>query len=212
MKLYGYYRSSASFRVCIALNLKGIPYENEFIHLRKGDQFDAEYLKLNPQAQLPTLVDGKAVLVQSPAILEYLEEVRPEPPLLPRDAAGRARVRAIAMATGCDIHPLDNLRVLKYLGEEMKLGEEAVRDWYNHWLELGFTGIEGMLAGDPKTGRFCHGDSPSMADVYLVPQVINARRFDYPLANHPTIARVFDTCMTIDAFDRSQPDRQPDAE
>ena len=212
MKLYGYYRSSASFRVRIALNLKGIPYENEFVHLRKGDQFDPDYLALNPQGQIPTLVDGKAVLVQSPAILEYLEEVRPEPPLLPRDAAGRARVRAIAMAPGCDIHPLDNLRVLKYLSEEMKLGEEAVRTWYNHWIELGFTGIEGMLAGDPRTGRFCHGDSPSMADVYLVPQVINARRFDYPLANHPTIARVFDTCMTLDAFDRAQPARQPDAE
>lgn len=212
MKLYGFFRSSASFRVRIALNLKGIPYENEFVHLRKGEQFAGGYVALNPQAQVPTLVDGDTVLVQSPAIIEYLDEVRPEPPLLPRDPAERARVRAIAMAPGCDIHPVNNARVLKYLLDDLKVGEEAMRGWYNHWIGVGFNGIEGMLAGHPKTGKFCHGGSPTLADIFLVPQVVNARRFGYALAAHPTIERIFESCMAIDAFARAQPDRQPDAE
>ena len=212
MKLYGFHRSSASFRVRIALNLKGIPYENEFVHLRKGEQFEPAYTALNPQAQVPTLADGNNVLVQSPAILEYLEEVRPEPPLLPQDPAGRARVRAIALATGCDIHPVNNARVLKYLLDDLRVGEEAMQAWYNHWIGLGFTGIEAMLAGHPLTGKFCHGDSPTLAEIYLVPQVVNSRRFGYTLDAHPTIARIFDACMALPAFDRARPDKQPDAE
>ena len=211
MKLYGYFRSSATFRVRIALNLKGVAYENEFVHLRKGAQFAAGYTALNPQAQVPTLVDGEHVLVQSPAILEYLEETWPEPPLLPADAPGRARVRAIAMAVACDIHPINNLRVLRYLMEDLGVGDEALREWYNHWIALGFQGIEAMLARHPETGRFCHGDAPTLADVYLVPQVFNARRFDYPLDRHPTIRRIFDACMALDAFDKAQPAKQPDA-
>jgi len=212
MLLYGYYRSSASFRVRIALNLKGIAYEDRFIHLRRGEQYAADYRTLNPQAQLPTLVDGETVVIQSPAILEYLEETRPEPPLLPADPVERARVRALSMAVGCDIHPIDNLRVLNYLLNDLEIGDERVQRWYNHWIELGFTGIEAMLAGSPRTGRFCHGDRPTLADVYLVPQVINAQRFAYPLDRHPSIMRVFEACMELDAFDRAQPAKQPDAE
>lgn len=212
MKLYGYFRSSAAFRLRIALALKGLDYEPVFVHLRKGAQFDADYAALNPQQQVPTLVVDDRVLVQSPAILEWLEETHPAPPLLPADADGRARVRAIAMAVGCDIHPINNLRVLKYLTGEMGLDEGQMRRWYNHWIALGFAGIERMLAGSPETGDFCHGAAPTLADIYLVPQVFNAKRFAAPLDDYPTLMRVFDSCMARDAFELAQPAKQPDAE
>lgn len=212
MTLYGYFRSSASFRLRIALGLKGLAYEQDFVHLAQGKQFEPRYTALNPQAQVPTLRDGELVLVQSPAILEYLEEAYPEPPLLPKDLAGRARVRALAMAVGCDIHPLNNLRVLKYLTGELELSDGQMRQWYAHWIALGFAGIERMLAESDETGRHCHGDGPTLADVYLVPQVFNAKRFEVPLDGYPTLMRIFETCMAIDAFDRAQPAKQPDAE
>lgn len=212
MKLYTYFRSATSFRTRIALNLKGLDYEPRFVHLRKGEQHDPEYLKLNPGHCVPTLVDGDTVLVQSPAIIEYLEEVYPDPPLLPADPAGRARVRAIAMAVAVDIHPIDNLRVLNYVRDGLGQDEDGVVAWYNHWIAEGLERIEAMLADDPRTGTYCHGDSATLADVYLVPQVFGARRFGYDTGQHPTITRVFDACMMLDAFDRAQPSRQPDAE
>jgi maleylacetoacetate isomerase len=212
MILYGYFRSSASFRMRIALNLKRLPYEMRFVHLRRGDQFAAEYTKLNPQEQVPTLVTDRGdVLVQSPAILEYLEETHPSPALLPRDPIERARVRALAMVVGCDIHPIDNLRVLTYLQKAIQVTEGQFEDWFNHWIALGFRALEAMLA-DPRTGRFCHGDEPGLADVYLVPQVFNARRFKLSLAPYPAIQRIFDACMQHEAFDKAQPSKQPDFE
>ncbi|MDJ0949698.1 MAG: maleylacetoacetate isomerase [Alphaproteobacteria bacterium] len=211
MKLYGYFRSSAAFRVRIALALKGLDHESVYIHLAKGEQFAPDYAALNPEQQVPTLVDDGHVLVQSPAILEYLEETHPEPALLPKDPVARARVRAIAMAVGCDMHPLNNLRVLKYITGEMGLSDAEMRTWYAHWIARGFTGIEAMLAGSPETGRFCHGDAPTFADIYLVPQVFNAQRFDCPLDAYPTLMRVHEACMALDAFDQAQPAKQPDA-
>jgi maleylpyruvate isomerase len=213
MLYYGYFRSSASFRLRIALNLKGVAYEFKSIHLRKGDQFQDRYTKLNPQEQVPTLVTDRGdVLVQSPAILEWLEETHPAPPLLPADPIERARVRALAMAVGCDIHPIDNLRVLTYLQKALQVTEGQFEDWFNHWISLGFRGLEAMLAGHPKTGTYSHGDAPTLADVYLVPQVFNSFRFKLPLAPYPTIKRIFDNCMKLPAFDQAQPKNQPDFE
>jgi maleylpyruvate isomerase len=213
MYYYGYFRCSASFRVRIALNLKGLDYQLKSIHLRKGHQFAPDYVKLNPQEQVPTLVTDKGEhLVQSPAILEWLEETHPSPPLLPKDAAERARVRALAMVVGCDIHPIDNLRVLTYLQKVLQVSEGQFEDWFNHWIALGFRGLEAMLAGHPNTGTYCHGETPSLADVYLVPQVFNSFRYKLPLAPYPNVKRVFDTCMKLPAFDRAQPKNQPDFE
>ncbi len=213
MHLYGYYRSSSSYRLRIALNLKGLAPEQSFIHLRKGDQFGEDYVKLNPQQQVPTLItDGGDALVQSPAILEWLEETYPEPPLLPADPIDRQRVRAIAAAVGCDIHPLGNLRVLKYVRDEFGQDEAGSFAWARHWVELGFTGIEAMLAGDGRTGRFCHGDAPTMADVYLVPQVFNSARFGVDMGKFPTIARIHAACNEVEAFAKAAPGVQPDAE
>jgi maleylpyruvate isomerase len=213
MILYGFARSSASFRVRIALNLKGLAYEQRSVHLRKGDQFGADYAKLNPQQQVPTLVTERGeTLVQSPAILEWLEEAYPYPPLLPKDPSGRARVRALAALVGCDIHPIDNLRVLKYLQQVLQVTEGQFEDWFNHWIRLGFTGLERMLAESPATGRFCHGDAPGLADCYLVPQMFNAGRFKLDLAPFPTIRRIHAECMKHPAFDRAQWKNQPDWE
>lgn len=213
MKLYGYFRSSAAFRVRIALNLKGLDYAQAFIHLRKGDQRSAEYLRLNPQGLVPTLVaeDG-AVLTQSLAIIEYLEETRPIPPLLPRDSVDRARVRSLAEAIACDIHPIDNLRVLQYLSRQFGHKEPDIETWFNHWIALGFEGIEKTLASDGKAGKFCHGDTPGLADICLVPQVFNARRYpSFDLKPYPSIMRIFENCMKLEAFDRAVPEKQPDA-
>jgi maleylacetoacetate isomerase len=213
MKLYGYFRSSAAFRVRIALNLKRLGYEQAFIHLRKNDQRSPDYLRLNPQGLVPALIDEGPVLTQSLAIIEYIEETRPEPALLPRDPAGRARVRSLAEAIACDIHPIDNLRVLRYLAHDLKQDEAAVERWFNHWIAAGFEGIEKTLASDGKAGKFCHGDAPGLADICLVPQVFNARRYpSFDLKPYPSITRIFDECMKLEPFQRAVPEKQPDAE
>lgn len=214
MKLYGYFRSSASFRVRIGLNLKNIAYDLEPVHLLRdgGEQFAASFAALNPQRLVPVLADGEQLLTQSMAILEYLDENHPEPPFLPADSSGRARVRALAQIIACDIHPLDNLRVLKYLTKELEVGEENRAIWFRHWIALGLGAMEEMMAGNAMTGKFCHGDTPALADICLVPQIFNARRFDTDLDGYPTVMRIFDACMALDAFDKAQPANQPDAE
>jgi maleylacetoacetate isomerase len=212
MKLYGYFRSSAAFRVRIALNLKGLVYEQASIHLRKNEQRRPEFLALQPQGLVPALEDGGAVFVQSLAIIEYLDETHPAPPLLPATPAGRARVRALAQAVACDIHPIDNLRVLRYLGKPLGHDEKVVETWFNHWIKLGFDAIERMLAGGG-TGRFCHGDTPGLADACLIPQVYNAKRYpSFDLQPYPTIRRIFDAAMALEAFAQARPEMQPDAE
>ncbi len=211
--LYGFYRSSAAYRMRIALNLKGLDYRKISIHLRDGAQFSADYSRINPQHQVPTLETEEGdLLVQSPAIFEWLEESYPEPPLLPPDPLGRQRVRAMAAVPGCDIHPIGNLRVLQYLQNELGQDQEAVTAWARHWIELGFAGLERMLAGHPATGAFCHGDAPTMADVFLVPQLFNAARFGADMDRFPTIRRIGETCNAHDAFERAAPGNQEDAE
>ncbi len=213
MKLYGFCRSSAAFRVRIALNLKGLAYEQVSIHLRRNVQRSPDFLKLNSQGLVPALIDGGLVLTQSLAIAEYLEETHPEPALLPRDPAGRARVRALAQAIACDIHPIDNLRVLRYLAKPMGLDEKQVETWFNHWIKEGFDGIEPILATDGGAGEFCHGDRPGLADLCLVPQIFNAKRYpSFDLKPYPTIMRIFDACMKLPAFEQARPENQPDAE
>ena len=213
MKLYGYFRSSAAFRVRIALNLKNLDYESDFIHLRRGDQRQPGFLDVNPQGLVPALETDDALLIQSLPIIEYLDETYPSPPLLPRDAKGRARVRALAAIVACDVHPINNLRVLRYLLQPLGHDEAAVETWYNHWIAEGFGALERLLAGDGRTGRFCHGDTPGLADVVLVPQVFNAHRYQsLDLAPYPAIVRIYETCLDIDAFAAAHPDRQPDRE
>lgn len=215
MKLYSYFRSSASFRVRIALSLKGLDYEYVPIHLLKdgGQQFAAEYRALNPAALVPVLQDDDGgALTQSLAIIEYLEETRPQPPLLPVDPAGRARVRAIALSIACEIHPLNNLRVLGYLTKTLGVSEEQKNVWYRHWVETGLATVEAMLAGDARTGDYCHGNVPTLADVLLVPQIFNAQRFNCRLDHVPTVMRIHQHCLSQPAFADSVPARQPDAE
>ena len=212
VRLHGYFRSSSSFRVRIALNLKGIAYESVAYHLQRGEQRSAAMLALNPQGMVPALeIDGK-VLTQSMGIVEYLDETHPTPPLLPPDAAGRARVRALAQVIGCDIHPIDNLRVLSYLRQRLNQPEPEVAAWFNHWIAAGFDALETMLSVSADTGRFCHGQMPGLADVCLVPQVANSRRFGLDLAPWPTITRIYDACLALPAFERALPGNQPDAE
>ena len=215
MKLYSYFRSSASFRVRIALALKEIDYEYAAIHLLKqgGQQFAAEFKAMNPAALVPVLEeDDGRVLTQSLAIIEYLDETRPNPPLLPGDAFDRARVRGIALAIACEIHPLNNLRVLAYLNKTLGIAEEQRNAWYRHWVETGLATVEAMLAADPRTGTFCHGDVPTLADVFLVPQIFNAQRFNCRLDHVPTVMRIHARCLTLPAFALSVPTLQPDAE
>ena len=210
MKLFGFFRSSAAFRVRIALNLKGLAYEDAFIHLRRGDQRQAAYLGVNPQGLVPALeIDGET-LIQSQAIVEYLDETYPEPPLLPPDAAGRARVRALAAIVACDIHPINNLRVLRYLMRDLGHDQAAMEAWYNHWIASGFAALESLLAGDPRTGRYCHGDRPGLADIALAPQVVNSERYQLDLSPYPTVARIHGECMKLDAFSAAHPSNQPD--
>jgi len=207
MKLYEAVRSSASFRVRIALNLKGLQYESVPLDLRKGAHHAAEYARVNPAQAVPALVDGGHTLAQSMAIVEYLDETYPRPPLLPAAPLERARVRALSQLISCDIHPVDNLRVLLFLERELRV-EEPDRDrWYHHWIHEGFGALEQILA-QPATGTFCQGDAPTMADCCLVPQVVNALRFKVDLGNYPRIVRVHEACMKIDAFARAHPDRQ----
>ena len=214
MKLYSYFRSSAAYRVRIALNLKGLGYDYAPIHLLRdgGEQLKPEYRELNPDGIVPTLVDGDDVLTQSIAIIEYLEETHPEPTLLPGSALDRAFIRSVALQVACEIHPVDNLRVLKYLKHTLKVGEEAKDTWYRHWLESGFSSLEKRLANDPRVGALCFGNTPTLADLCLVPQVFNARRFNLDMSRYPTIERIADHAGQIDAFARAAPGQQPDAE
>lgn len=214
LTLYTYFRSSASFRVRIALNLKGLPYESVPVHLVRdgGQQLLPEFRALNPDALVPVLLDGGQALHQSLAIIEYLDEIHPAPALLPKAALDRAQVRALALDVACEIHPLNNLRVLKYLKHELKVPEEAKNGWYRHWIELGFASLEKRLSASPPAGDFCFGDTPTMADCCLIPQIFNAQRFDVDLSPYPTIRRIHAHCMTLDAFAKAAPGAQPDAE
>ena len=211
MQLHNYFRSSASFRVRIALALKGLAYDYLPVHLARNEQLEPGYAALAPSRLVPVLTDGDARLSQSLAIIEYLDETHPEPPLLPADALGRARVRALALDIACEIHPLNNLRVLRYLVRDLGVSEDAKNAWYRHWVESGLEAVERQLDGHPSTGRFSHGDAPTLADCVLVPQIFNAQRFDCQLDHVPTVMRVFDACMQLPAFDAAQPSRCPDA-
>lgn len=214
MKLYNYFRSSASFRVRIALNLKALPYDYAPVHLTRGggEQFSPEFRRLNPASLVPALLEGDQVFTQSLAIIEYLEETHPEPPLLPGDPVSRARVRALALSVACEIHPLNNLRVLGYLTKSLGISEEARSAWYRHWVETGLATVETLLAQDSRTGLYCHGDTPGLADCCLVPQIFNAQRFHCRLEHVPTIMRIFEECMVLPAFAQAAPEAQPDAE
>jgi maleylacetoacetate isomerase len=213
MKLIGYFRSSAAFRVRIALNLKGIGVEHASRHLRRGEHTAPDYVAINPQKLVPTLVlDSGQVLTQSLAILEYLEETHPQPALLPRDPVDRARVRSLALVVTADIHPIQNLRVMSYLRATYGQTEEAAFAWSRHWIETGLAAYEASVAHDPKTGAYSHGNDPTFADLCLVPQIFNAGRFKVDMSRYPTIQRIYDTCMKHPAFDAAQPAKQPDAE
>ena len=213
LELHSYFRSSASFRVRIALNLKGLAVEHASRHLRKGEHTHADYVALNPQKLVPALVlDDGRVLTQSLAILEYLEETHPSPPLLPKDPVERARVRSLALIPTADIHPIQNLRVMNYLREKYEQSEEGTFAWSRHWIELGFEAYEASIAGDRLTGTFSHGDTPTMADLCLVPQVFNAARFKVDMSRFPEIQRIYAARMKHPAFDAAQPAKQPDAE
>jgi maleylacetoacetate isomerase len=212
VKLYTYFRSSAAFRVRIALNLKGLSYQPVFVHLAKGEHRKPEYSSVNAQALLPTLeLDDGTRLSQSLAIMEYLEEKHPRPPLLPGDSLDKARVRALADLVACEIHPLNNLRVLQHLKRALGQNEDQVNAWYRHWIADGLAKFEAELARGRKS-KFCYGDAPTMADCCLVPQIFNAQRYNCELGTYPTSVRVFEQCMKLDAFDRAQPSKQPDAE
>lgn len=214
MKLYDYFRSSAAYRVRIALNLKGVvPDERTFVHLRMGNQRAQDYLALNPQGLVPALaLDDGEVLTQSLAIIEYLDETHPEPPLLPVAPPARARVRGIALAIACEIHPLNNLRVLNYLIGTLGVAREQKDGWYKYWVDVGFEALEKRLSQERETGVFCHGNAPTLADVCLVPQIANARRFNIDLSPYPTLTRVEAACLALPAFAAAAPERQPDAE
>jgi maleylacetoacetate isomerase len=214
MKLYSYFRSSASYRVRIALNLKGLQHQTIPVHLLRngGEQLSPQYRQLNPDGLVPALAVDGATLTQSLAIIEYLEEAYPEPPLLPQSALDRAYVRGIALSIACDIHPLNNLRVLRYLSGELKIAEDDKNAWYRHWCEQGLAALETLLAKDQRVGRFCYGDTPTLADCCLVPQVANARRLDCDLSAMPTIVRINEACLALEAFAKAAPAQQPDAE
>ena len=214
MKLYTYFRSSAAYRVRIALNLKGLSYDAVPVHLLKdgGQHLQDEYRKINPSGLVPSFQDDRITLTQSMAIIEYLEEIHPEPALLPKDAPGRGRVRELAQIIGCDIHPVNNLRVLNYLVKHLGFSDQAKTEWYRHWVIEGFQSLEAHLARDPGAGPFCHGDHPTIADCYLVPQVFNAQRFNIDVAAYPNIDRINSLCIELPAFRAAHPSHQPDTE
>ena len=210
MQLYNYFRSSASYRVRIALALKGLDYDYEAVHLAQGQQMQESYAAVSASRLVPLLKDGAHTLTQSLAIIEYLDEVHPQPPLLPPTPLERARVRALALDIACEIHPLNNLRVLHYLTREMKVGEDDKNRWYRHWVETGLEVVERQLATLP--GTFCHGETPTLADCALAPQIFNAKRFNCRLDHVPHVMRVYDNCMKLAAFDRTSPENCPDAQ
>ena len=212
LKLYGYFRSSASYRVRIALNMKRLDYEQASIHLAKGRQYTPEFSEISPQNLVPVLEHDGQRLYQSLAIIDYLDEKFPQPALLPEDLAGKNRVRSLALISACEIHPLNNTRVLAYLTEELKLTEEQKNAWYAHWVTVGFTALEKRLASEMETGQFSHGDTPGIADIVLVPQVANANRFKVDLEPFPTIRRINDSCLALEPFKKAMPQNQPDAE
>jgi maleylacetoacetate isomerase len=212
LQLYTYYRSQASFRVRIALNLKGLQREDTLLHLEKGDQFAPQYRAVNPQMVVPTLIDGERKLFQSLAILEYLEEKHPEPPLLPADIAARAWVRGLALINIADSHPLIVPRIRHYLTDELGLGQEQMLGWIRHWLVAGLAAMETLLSEHRESGRFCHGERPTIADIAVVTQVTPAKTFGVDLAPYVRVMRVHDSCMAIPAFADAHPAKQPDAE
>jgi maleylacetoacetate isomerase len=214
LKLYNYFRSSASFRVRIALNFKGLDHDYIPVHLTKGggQQFAPEFRALNADALIPVLIDGNQVITQSLAIIEYLDEIQPEPPLLPATPVDRAYVRAFALTIACEIHPLNNLRVLRYLVKQLGVSEDSKNAWYRHWVEQGLAALETRVVAEQRSGRHVLGDDVSIADVVLVPQVFNAQRFQCRLDHVPTLMRIFDHCMDLRAFADAQPSRQADAE
>ena len=211
MRLYDYWRSSAGYRVRIALHLKGLAYEAVPVNLRGGAQRTLDYIGRNPQGLVPTLEDGEARLTQSLAIIEYLEETHPQPALIPKEARERSRVRSLSLLIACEIHPLNNLRTLQYLKRQLGQNEEQINTWYRHWIAEGLSKLEAELRY-PATGKFCHGDAPTMVDCCLVPQIFNAKRYDCDLSAYPETMRIFDACMKLEAFDRAQPSKQPDVE
>jgi len=210
MELYNYFRSSASYRVRIALALKGLDYAYLPVHLARNEQFQESYAAVSAARLVPILSDGEHKLTQSLAIIEYLEETHPEPPLLPAAPVERARVRGLAMDIACEIHPLNNLRVLRYLVRDLKVSEDDKNRWYRHWVETGLEVVERQLAARPST--YCHGEQPTLADCVLVPQIFNARRFECRLDHVPQVMRVFEACMKLDAFELTRPEACPDAE
>lgn len=213
MKLYGYFRSSASYRIRIALNLKGLEAGMVPVNLIYNEHRSPEFLQMNPQGLVPALqTDEGAVLSQSLAIMEYLDERYPENPLLPQNLEERARVRALAQAIACEMAPLGNLRVLKYLTDSFAFSEDKKQQWIRHWVATGFEAVEALLANSPYTGKFCHGDTPGMGDACLVPQVFNAKRFECDLTPYSTIRRIVAACEEVPAFDKAHPTRQPDAQ
>ena len=212
MRLHGYYRSSASFRVRIALNLKGLAYESIPHHLRHNEHHAPDFLKINPQAMVPVLEAAGTKLAQSMAIIEYLDETVPEPALLPKAVADRAYVRSLAQMIGCDIHPINNLRVLRYLRQNFNADEAAIGAWYNHWIAEGFAALEEVLASDPRTGDFCYGNTPTLADICLVPQIVNAANYKLDLSPYRKLQGIFANCVTLPAFKAAHPSQQQDAE
>jgi maleylacetoacetate isomerase len=212
IKMFGFWRSAASFRVRCALNLKGLPYVEEMIDIDVGEQYAPDYKRANPQSAVPTvIVDDGPPLTQSLAILEYLDETFPQPALLPADALGRARVRSLALLFAADHHPLIVPRIRRYLTDVLKVDEARRNDWIKHWFREGLSQAEARLANDPATGRFCHGDTPTIADLCLISQVMGARGFKVDVTGMPTVVRIADACLAIDAFARAQPLRQPGA-
>lgn len=214
MRLYTFFRSSASYRVRIALNLKGLTCEQAPIHLRRGggEQLSPAYKAINPQALVPALEDDGRILTQSLAIIEYLEEKYPKPPLLPADPADKALARSMALVIACEVHPIQNLRVLNYVKATYNQTDAQVNQWAQHWIDLGLSALEQMIVAQPRRGRFCFGDSPTVADICLVPQLGNARRYGCDLANYPAILEIEKNCMALSAFADAAPEKQPDAE
>ena len=211
MKLFNYFRSSTSYRTRIAMNLKGLDYDYIAVNLAQDEQLETAFEAINPQGLVPVLQTDDLLLYQSPAILEWLEETYTHNPLLPKDAAGRMQIRALSAMIGCDIHPLNNRRILQYLRNELTVGEDEVMLWCQHWMTEGFAALEKLLAENKSSGKFCYGDSPTFADCYLIPQVSSARRFKVDLTPYPNIVAIDEHCRSLKAFDDADPVKQPDA-